>query len=219
MSGLSFFDDMGGAGGGADFLPIAKYDARSGRWSRIDRAAGENTSHDITKNFKAIFDFENLEGGFIRFAAGMAPDFRVTRLSDNVPVNDPGDGYKKGVRFIVKLAKDCGGDIREVASNARAFVIAIRKLYKEYLEGVKSNPGKLPVVIMTDSAPLTSGEGATRSTNYEPVFEISGWVNRPEDLVYQARSSGASVAPAASPSTPPATGSTRVSAPSMDDFG
>ena len=31
MSGLSFFDDMGGAGGGADFLPIAKYDARSGR--------------------------------------------------------------------------------------------------------------------------------------------------------------------------------------------
>lgn len=220
MSGFSFFDDVGGNGaGGADFLPIVKYDARSGRMARIDREGGENHSHDISRTFKAVFDFENLEGGYIRFAAGMAPDFRVARLADGDPVANPGDGYKKGVRVIVKLAKDCGGDVRELASNAKAFVKAAKKLYGEYLEGVKKNAGKLPVVTMNDSYAETSGEGATRSTNYVPVFEITGWVSRPDDLVYQARGSAASDAVTVSVSTPPSTGSTRVSAPSADDFG
>lgn len=220
MSGFSFFDDVGGNGAGADFLPIVKYDARSGRMARIDREGGENHSHDISRTFKAVFDFENLEGGYIRFAAGMAPDFRVTRLADGNPVENPGDGYKKGVRIIVKLAKDCGGDVRELASNAKAFVKAAKKLYGEYLDGVKKNSGKLPVVSMNDSYAETSGEGATRSTNYVPVFEITGWVSRPDDLTYQARSSSApSESFTASASTPPSTGSTRVTAPSADDFG
>ena len=222
MSGLSFFDDIGGNGaGGADFLPIVKYDARSGRMARLDRDGGDNVSHDVTRTFKAVFDLENLEGGYIRFAAGMAPDFRVTRLADDIPVPNPGDGYKKGVRVIVKLAKDCGGDVRELASNARAFNKAAKKLYAEYLAGVKQNAGKLPVVTLNDSYAETSGEGATRSTNYVPVFEITGWVNRPDDLVYQARSSGASKTESftVSASTPPSTGSTRVSAPAADDFG
>lgn len=221
MSGFSFFDDVGGNGaGGADFLPIVKYDARSGRMARLDREGGETNSHDVTRTFKAVFDLENLEGGYIRFAAGMAPDFRVARLSDGEPVANPGDGYKKGVRIIVKLAKDCGGDVRELASNAKAFVKAAKKLYGEYLEGVKKNAGKLPVVTMNDSYAETSGEGATRSTNYVPVFEITGWVNRPDDLVYQARSSSAPAAESfTAPSSPPSTGSTRVSAPSADDFG
>jgi hypothetical protein len=221
MSGFSFFDDVGGNGaGGADFLPIVKYDARSGRMARIDREGGESHSHDISRTFKAVFDFENLEGGYIRFAAGMAPDFRVARLADGDPIANPGDGYKKGVRVLVKLAKDCGGDVRELASNARAFVKAAKKLYGEYLEGVKKNAGKLPVVAMNDSYAETSGEGATKSTNYVPVFEITGWVSRPDDLVYQARSSsGSSSESFTAPASPPSTGSTRVSAPSADDFG
>ena len=220
MSGLSFFDDIGGNGaGGADFLPIVKYDARSGRMARLDRDGGDNVSHDVTRTFKAVFDLENLEGGYIRFAAGMAPDFRVTRLADDIPVPNPGDGYKKGVRVIVKLAKDCGGDVRELASNARAFNKAAKKLYAEYLAGVKQNAGKLPVVTLNDSYAETSGEGATRSTNYVPVFEITGWVNRPDDLVYQARSSSSPSTGSVSASAPPSTGSTRVSAPSADDFG
>ncbi len=62
MSGLSFFDDIGGNGaGGADFLPIVKYDARSGRMARLDRDGGDNVSHDVTRTFKAVFDLENLD--------------------------------------------------------------------------------------------------------------------------------------------------------------
>jgi len=220
MSGLSFFDDIGGSSaGGSKFLPIVKYDARSGRMSRVDRDNGENSSVDITRSFKAIFDFENMEGGYIRFVAGVAPDFRLSRLIDNTPVANPGDGYKKGVRLIVKLSKDCGGDVREIASNAKAFVKSIKKLYGEYLEASSKHAGKLPVITMTDSYPETSGEGATKSTNYVPIFEITSWVSRPDDLVYSARSSSSPTESFTVSASAPSTGSTRVSAPSADDFG
>ena len=62
-----FFD---GVGEGGSFLPIIKYDSRSGRLSRRDRENGENSDVDITRNFKAIFDFENVEIGFINFNTG-----------------------------------------------------------------------------------------------------------------------------------------------------
>jgi len=216
MSGFNGFFDDAPAGGGVDFLPIVKYDARSGRMSKRDRDNGETHETDITRSFKAVFDFENVELGYIKFVAGTAPDFRLSRFADGEPVANPGEGYKKGVRFVVKLAKDCGGDVRELASNARAFTKAIKKLHGEYLEGVKGAPGKLPVVALKDSYAETSGEGAKKSTNYVPIFEITAWVNRPDDLVYQARSSAAPV----SPSTPPDTGSTKVDPPSdWADFG
>ena len=48
-----FFDSVGS--GGADFLPIVKYDARSGRISRRDRENGETHEADITKSFKHDF--------------------------------------------------------------------------------------------------------------------------------------------------------------------
>ena len=96
----------------------------------------------------------------------------------------------------------------------------IKKFQDAYDAGVKSNPGKLPVVEFKDSIAKTSGEGQKRSTNYVPVFEIVGWVKRPEDLVYQARSSSND----ATASSPPSTGSTKVSAPvdgssDEEDFG
>ena len=219
MAFNGFFDN---AGGGADFLPIVKYDARSGRMSRRDREGGETNEVDITRSFKAVFDFENVEVGYIRFAAGSAPDFRMSRYADGQMVQDPGEGYKRGVRFVIKLSKENGGDVRELASNAGAFLTAVNKLDDEYRNGVKENPGKLPVVVMNDSYAKTSGEGARKSTNYVPVFEITGWTKRPDDLVYQARSSSAP-SQTATASAPPATGSAKVSAPvppaDDEDFG
>jgi len=212
-----FFDGVGT--GGADFLPIVKFDSRSGRISRRDRNNGETTEVDITKNFKAIIDFPNVEVGFINFATGGAPDFRMVRLSDGVSVDNPGDGYKRGVRFVVKLSKECGGDVREFASNAAAFLDGAKKLADAYNEGVKSNPDKLPVVVLKDAVAKTSGEGARKSTNYVPVWEITGWVARPSDLTYKPRNSSAA---SSAPSAPPSTGSTKVSAPvseDEDDFG
>jgi hypothetical protein len=220
MAGFDGMFDNVGAGGGGDFLPIVKYDARAGRISRVDRENGESIPTDITNNFKAVFDFENVEVGFIKFAAGMAPDFRMSRFYDRKPVPDPKGDYKPGVRFVIKLAKECGGDIREIASNAGAFLDAAKKLHVEYEAGVKENAGKLPVIALDGVNAKTSGEGQKKSTNYVPVFKIVSWVKRPDDLVYVAR--GSSVASSSEePSSPPSTGSTKVAAPAGgdDDFG
>lgn len=211
-----FFD---GVGEGGNFLPIIKYDARSGRISRRDRDNGETREVDVTRNFKAIFDFENVEIGWINFNTGGAPEFRVARFADGAPVDKPAaEGFKRGVRFVIKLSKECGGDIREFASNAAAFLDGAKSLMEAYESGKGANAGKLPVVELKDTVAKTSSGGAMKTTNYVPVWEITGWVKRPEDLVYTGRSSSA---PSSSSSGPADTGSTKVSAPESDedDFG
>lgn len=209
-----FFDNVGG---GANFLPIVKFDSRSGRISRRDRDNGETTEVDITKTFRAIVDFENVEIGYINFSTGGAPDFRMVRMADGTAVENPGEGYKRGVRFVVKLSKECGGDVREFASNAAAFLDGAKRLAEAYNAGVKENPGKLPVVVLEDSVAKTTGEGARKSTNYSPVFTIVSWAKRPDDLVYTSRNSS----PSQAASGPASTGSTKVAAPVDDesDFG
>jgi len=194
----------------ADFLPIIKYDARAGRLSRVDRVNGESIATDVTKTFRAVFDLENLETGWIDFESG-APQYVLTILGSGPKPEQPGETYREGVRCIVKLGKDIGGDVREISSTAKAFLRGFDKLHDDYKAGAAENPGKLPVVELSDTAPHTTGEGARKSTNYVPVFRIVSWVSRPADLVYKARSSSAKSAEA---KLPPSTGSTKVSAPS-----
>jgi hypothetical protein len=205
-------------GGGGNFLPICKFDARSGRMFRRDRENGENIDVDITKTFKAVIDFENLEVGFINFNTGGAPHFAMAAYGDTMP-EKPSPDHKPGVRFVAKLASACGGDVREMASNAKAFLVGVDNLHNDYLAGLSKNAGQLPVVVLADTVPVVSGEGSKRTTNYSPVFEITGWVKRPDDL-------GGSTRVAATPkATPPATGANKVSAPSKkapaddEDFG
>ena len=62
-----------------DFLPIIKYDARAGRFFRIDRGANGNEPVDITDSFAAVFDFENVEVGWMNFS-GPQPDFKLVPM-------------------------------------------------------------------------------------------------------------------------------------------
>lgn len=214
-------------GGGGSFLPVAKYDARAGRMFRVDKGADGSESIDITKNFKAVFDFENVEVGWIKFGAGTAPDFQLVPIGSQLPAK-PSDDHRQGVRMCIKLAKDVGGDVREIAGTSAAFLGGLEKLHDEYVAGSKANPGKLPVVVLADTRAVESGSGAKKSTNYAPVFQIVQWVPRPQDLVPSPRGAVAPAAAAPAPSAPPATGSTRVAAPAPqpapastgeDDFG
>jgi len=212
---------------GGNFLPIVKFDCRAGRMFRRDRANGENSDIDITRSFKAVIDLENLETGWMNFDTGGAPEFAMAIFGKSAVPDKPSDKHRLGVRLIMKLHKDCGGDVREFAGNAKSLVRGVDGLHDAYLAGVKENPGKLPVVVLEDATPITTGEGARKSTNYAPVFKITNWVARPEDLVHEPRSSSA--APAASSGasnagSPPSTGSTRVPPPAPalaaeDDFG
>lgn len=173
--------------GGGDYTPVAKYDARAGRFFRIDRfqdGAGNWSSDDvdITQGFQAVMDLENIEVGWMLFAAGVAPQWNMVPLGQPLPAR-PSDQHKQGFRMKMKLGKSCGGDVREFASQAKAVLGAVDALHTAYVEGAKANPGKLPVVAMTGTTAIkTTGKGQT-STNYAPVFEIKSWVDRPAELI------------------------------------
>ncbi len=208
------FNYSSGEGSG-EIMAIVKYDARSGRMSRRDYENNENTLVDITRSFKAVFDLENIEVGTINFSTGGAPSFAVGRYGGAIPAV-PDALHKPGFRIVIKLGKDCGGDIREFASTAKACMRGVDDLHTAYMEGVKANPGKLPVVILKDTVPVTTGEGQKKSTNYSPIFEIVSWVARPADLVFSPKAPLAAQAQAAAPvqsNSPPSTGSTRVAPP------
>ena len=220
-----------------DIVPVLKFDARAGRFFRVDRADGTNNPVDITQSFKAVMDFENIEVGYINFPAGAAPEFRLVPIGSAMPEN-PGGKFRQGIRMMLKLGSSCGGDIREIATTAKAVLGAFDACHTEYLAGVKANPGKLPVVELDVDdkgnkriLPIeTKGRdergNPVKTTNYAPVFKIVSWVKRPDDLVFVPKGGGsaaAAPAPVGAPavSAPPQTGSTQVSAPvaDEDDFG
>jgi hypothetical protein len=173
-------------------IPFLKYDARAGKLFRNDRkevnGAYSNHPVEITTSFKAVVDMENIEVGFIHFAAGAAPGYALVKHGQPLPYKP--EGWKQGMRIMLKLDAACGGDVREITSNAQAFLKGFDDLYDDYVEGKKKNPGKLPVVILRGTEPLTSGSGSTRSTNYQPCFEIVGWAARPADLVHVPKQTG-----------------------------
>ena len=198
-----------GFGDTGPIMPHIKYDARAGRIFRVDREDGVSDQVDITHEFKAIFDLENVEVGYIKFEAGQAPDFNMVPLGSPMPAKASPD-HKQGVRFLVKLSAAHGGDVRELSSTAMSFLGKISELHDKYEEGVADNPGKLPVVVMTGLETIKT----QKSTNYAPIFKIAGWASRPADFPSKSASVPVKAAP-------PSTGSTKVSAPVAveEDFG
>jgi hypothetical protein len=211
-----------GGSGGEDIVPFVKYDARAGRFFRNDRTQDSsgnytNTPVDITSTFKAVLDLENVEVGYLKFAAGSAPEYLLVKLGNPMPAKPADAKWKQGARVMMKLHASCGGDIRETSSNAAAFLKGIDELHTLYESQKAANAGKLPIVTLKTTIPVTSGSGDKKSTNYQPVFDIVGWAARPVDLVHTAKQPSAT--PAAAPAvtqstaTPPATGSTQVAPP------
>jgi len=206
---------MGGSAGNGDIIPHVKYDARAGRISRPDRKDVGGTfvteATDITNNFVAVMDLANLEVGWFHFAAGVAPVSVLVPLGAALPPK-PTPDFKQGVRMMLKLGKDCGGDVRELTGASASFVRGIDALHDAYMAGQGANPGKLPIVKLEAANPVKSGSGARTSTNYEPSFAITGWVDRPADLIFIPKAGGA--APTTAPAAyAPSTGSTQVGPP------
>jgi len=224
--------------GGEQFLPFVKYDSRAGRMFRVDKKPdGSIENVEISRTFKAMIDMENVETGWMHFETGMAPIYALSRFDQPNPPK-PTEKAKEGVRLIMQLAAACGGDVREMSGNARVLMQAMDKLHDDYLAGLAANPGKLPIVVLADTKPVvTTGKGGT-STNYQPVFQITGWGARSAQLVWSPKAvsvvggavgSAAPVAHPAGASVPPYTGSTVAPPPSFtappatqvaeDDFG
>jgi len=225
-------------GGGGDFLPILKYDARAGRLFRIDSVNTGNgwdrVPHDITTTFKALIDLRpgHVEVGWIDFATGGQPSFVMVPYPGHSMPPQPGPNHKHGLRFALKLAKDCAGDapVRQIAGTSASFLNGMEALVTAYNAGAAANPGKLPAIMLESALPVTSGSGQRSSTNYQPVFKIVGWAPPPADLpgainmpvaqdvslTKQGHTNGAAPATGATRAAPPAQQQAAVSA---DEFG
>jgi hypothetical protein len=177
-------------GGGGERVPIIKYDARAGRVFRVDRtqnAAGafDSANVEITAAFQAVFDLENIELGWLNFPTNAAPDIQTARYGQPLPAR-PSPQHKSGFRIYILLGKGVGGDVREMASNSQASIKGMDRLHDAYLAGVKQNPGKLPVIQLPRTEAIVSTGKAATSTNYEPLWEVVAWVDRPAKLAPEA---------------------------------
>lgn len=174
------------SGSGGNFTPVVKINAKQGRVYRVDRMQGsdgwETNDVEITNDFQFVPDFENVEIGWLHFAAGQAPDLRMVRMGEIMP-DRPTPDHKQGIRFKLKLGQGCGGDVREIAATAKTILSPFDRLHDAYSAGLKDNPGKLPVVKMTGMKKIDTKTAHGTNTNFEPVFEIVKWVDRPAELV------------------------------------
>lgn len=101
------------------FLPFIKYDARTGDMVLQDREqnseTGEwkNKQRDVTAAFRAAIDLENLEVGWIRFPNKAAPETELVAVGKDTG-KAPSDDFKQGLRVLMKMSPNLGGDVREL---------------------------------------------------------------------------------------------------------
>lgn len=171
----------------ADFLPRIQYDARAGRFFKIERTNDGGTWISVPEEMplpvRMAMDLENLEVGWIKLAS--PPDFRMVKLGQPLPP-DPGikaaDGkpmYKQGFRCMV-FNKAIG--VRLWNHTAQCVLEQVDALHDQWLAAKDANPGKVPVVAIGKTAPRVSGKPPKQSTNYAPLMTIEQWIARPPEL-------------------------------------
>lgn len=172
-------------GGGGDIAPFIKYNAKAGRFYRIDREQGpngwQNHEVDISNDFEMLFCFDTLEAGHAHFGE-YGPEYRLfpyPYAKGNEPKergqyeDDDGRLFKPAFRLSVILRN---GEEREFASNAGVTVNAVAKLYDVYARE-RPNDKAFPVVALDGTPRPDRGNYG----NFTPVFQIDGWVD-PEEL-------------------------------------
>lgn len=190
---------------GGDFLPRIQYDARAGRFFRIDRTQDASgwTSHsdELPLPLRMAFDFANIEVGWIKLGAG-APDFRMAKLGQQQPKR-PDPDYKHGFRVLV-YNKYLG--VRVWSATAKCVIEQIDAMHDAWMEQERQHPGEVPVVTVTKTVPRISGQGARQSTNYAPLMTIERWVKRTafDDVQTQAPAQPAPAATVPPPVAEPA---------------
>lgn len=205
------------ASGGGDFTPVMKYNAAQGRLYLVNRTqngAGdwETSETEVTQQQPAFaVDFGGLEVGWTHFVRGMAPQWNMVPYGQPLPPRPASPGkddlgkdlnFKNG--FRVKVAGNAIGGVRELAGNSAALINGMNELHTQFETSAEAAMGKIPVVKLTNTIAVKAGQ----STNFQPVFVIQSWVDRPDVLgartVPAPRATAASVqsAPAQQPAAP-----------------
>ena len=174
----------GGGNSDGSFLPICKYDARAGRLFRVDRSQRGDGSYqsdnvDISQPAPQFaVDMGSIQVGWLAFSA-TGPDFHLVPFGSPMPAK-PSSDHKAG--FRVKLGGKIMGGVRELAASSKCVLSAIDGLHTAYEAAPEAASGKIPLVKMTGTKPITTKGPQGTTTNYAPVFEIVGWVDRLPDM-------------------------------------
>jgi hypothetical protein len=153
--------NLSGGGGNGNYI---RFSPQANAWSNQD---GEFTLE------KFVFDYENLQTGWMHIATGIfefQPDESLGRKG-----TQPSPEHKRGFKAIF-FNKHMG--VAEFSANGAGSNMGLEALFKQVSAQAEANAGKLPVVEYKGSRPEKVGKGSTRV----PIFEISGWVARPAAL-------------------------------------
>lgn len=174
-----------------DRLPVLAYNAKAGRlflFDRVQQADGDWTTvkTDVTMSSPSFaVDFGRLETGWIFFSS-LAPQWSMAFYGQMMPAQPDSPGFTaagKALRFKagfrVPVISQAIGGARELAGNAGALINGMNELHTQYEEAAEARAGKIPLVRMTNVIEVRSGQ----SSNFQPVFTIERWVDRPVDLL------------------------------------
>ena len=105
-----------------------------------------------------------------------AADARQRPVSPGKDDTGKGLNYRQG--FRVPVAGNGIGGVRELAGNSAALINGMNELHSAYESAPEAAMGKIPVVKMTDTIAVKTGQ----STNFQPIFTVISYVDRPEVL-------------------------------------
>ena len=192
--------NLSNSGGSGNYI---RFSPQANAWSNQD---GEFVLE------KFVFDYENLQTGWMLIAIGVfefQPDESLGRKAAQ-----PSPDFKRGFKAVF-FNKQMG--VAEFSANGAGANMGIESLYKQVQAQAGANVGKLPVVEYTGSRPEKVGKGSTRV----PEFTVTGWVARPaamQEGAAQAEPEFSAPAPAAKPApTPVAKPAPSKPAPSLED--
>ncbi len=182
----------GSAGG--DILARIQYDAKAGKWHRVDRsqnASGDWVSDmlEMDKGDMFIMDMPSIEVGWIAFTA-TGPDFQMVPNGQQVGPK-PTDQHKAGFRVHVLLPREEAP--RTFAATAKSVIGVIDELHTK---AGAAKPGEVPVVKIAGTRMVETKGPAGTTRNYAPLLEIVKFVPKPGPL-------GGSTAAAPAPASPP----------------
>lgn len=156
---------------GADYLPYAKYNAKSGRWY-----VKKDDKEVEVQNPEFVADFANIKTGWFYFAEGQAPSVYLDKtISEAAP--KPSENHKRGFKIALFAPQTFGGVV-ELTGASMHLNNAINDIYAQYENEVPKNAGKLPVV----KCEGTEASKDKFGTNYKPILKITKWVDRPKEF-------------------------------------